>query len=249
MAGDWIKIEKATPRKPEVLRIASMLGIHPDHAFGICFRFWSWCDDNLKTCNAPGVTDVMLDALLGRDGCASALIEVGWLQVRNSSLVIPNFDRHLSESSKKRALSAERTANSRSRKCNAENVTESLPEKRREEKSIKRERGGPKNENEIVLSEDLEAAWKRWKNHSSDKGKVINAVSEQTQLLKLCQAYPNDGDRVLAIEHAIVRNWANINLGGDHSKPDVQIGSGNAYSKRVKENQDEFERLLGKGSK
>lgn len=130
---DWIKIEKATARKPEVLRIAAKLGVHPDHAFGICFRFWSWCDDNLETCNALGVTDVMLDALLNCDGAATALVEVGWLQVRNGSLVIPNFDRHLSESAKKRGLSASRTAKSRSRKCNAKNVTAALPDKRRED--------------------------------------------------------------------------------------------------------------------
>lgn len=52
MAGDWIKVEKATSRKPEVLRIAAALGVHPDHAFGLCFRFWCWCDDHLKSANA-----------------------------------------------------------------------------------------------------------------------------------------------------------------------------------------------------
>lgn len=30
MAGDWIKVEKATARKPEVLRLADLLQVHPD---------------------------------------------------------------------------------------------------------------------------------------------------------------------------------------------------------------------------
>ncbi len=135
MAGDWIKVEKATARKPEVLRIAVALGIHPDQAFGLCIRFWSWCDDQLETGNAPGVTGALLDALLERDGIATALALVGWIKVENGELVIPNYDRHLSENAKKRALTARRAAKRRSRKGNAESVTVALPreEKRREE--------------------------------------------------------------------------------------------------------------------
>lgn len=133
MAGDWLKVEKNTPSKPEILRIACELGIEPDLAFATCFRFWCWCDDNLENGNAVGVTDVMLDALLKRHGFATALVNVGWLRVRNGSLEVPNYDRHLSENAKKRGLSQQRTAKSRSRKCNGESVTNVLPEKRREE--------------------------------------------------------------------------------------------------------------------
>jgi hypothetical protein len=219
MAGDWIKTEKATPRKPEVLRLAIKLGIHPDHAFGLCFRFWCWCDDNLDSCNAVGVTEVMLDALLERDGIATALVEVGWLQVRNGSLVIPNFDRHLSESAKKRGLSAKRTADSRSRKSNAANVTEVLPEKRREEKNI-RER---EVHAERKFSPEFEEAWKRWRQHSADKGKPINSMSEETQLIQLFQAYPKESEAIKAIMHAIAKNWANVNLRNDHNRVEEPV--------------------------
>jgi hypothetical protein len=137
MAGDWIKVEKATARKPEVMVIAAQLSIHPDHAFGLCFRFWSWCDDHLIDGNARGVTEALVDALVDRSGFASALLSVGWLQARNGSLAVPNFDRHCSESAKSRALSAQRVAKFKQRKGNAASVTYALPreEKRREEKS------------------------------------------------------------------------------------------------------------------
>ena len=118
MAGDWIKVEKCTARKPEVLRVADILGIHPDHAFALCVRFWFWCDDNLTTGHAPSVTNVTLDSVFGHAGLVNALIEVGWLRVREGSLEVPNFDRHLSESAKNRALSGERK-----RKQRSENVT------------------------------------------------------------------------------------------------------------------------------
>ena len=108
MAGEWIKVEKTTARKPEILVLADVLKIHPDHSFGLCVRFWCWCDDQLAECHAPSVTEITLDTVFGHQGFASALVKVGWLRVRNGSLEVPNFDRHLSESAKARALSANR---------------------------------------------------------------------------------------------------------------------------------------------
>lgn len=108
MAGDWIKVEKATARKPEVLRLADLLGVHPDHAFGLCVRFWFWCDDQMSDGHAASVTTVTLNAAFGHAGFVESLVEVGWLRVRDGSLEVPNFDRHLSESAKKRSLSGKR---------------------------------------------------------------------------------------------------------------------------------------------
>jgi hypothetical protein len=139
VAGDWIKMEKATARKPEVLQLADLLAIHPDHALGLCFRFWSWCDDQMTSGHAPSVTSVTLDSVFGHAGFASALITVGWLRVREGSLEVPNFDRHLSDSAKNRALSGERKKKQRagvtelSRSNRDKSVTRE--EKRREEKT------------------------------------------------------------------------------------------------------------------
>jgi hypothetical protein len=137
MAGDWIKVEKATARKFEVLRIAEHLAVHPDHAFGLCVRFWFWCDDNMTDGHAPSVTNVTLDSVIGHAGFTDALIKVDWLRVRHGSLEVPNFDRHLSESAKNRSLSAERK-----RKQRHATVTVSAGQKRdqrREEKSTNKE--------------------------------------------------------------------------------------------------------------
>lgn len=120
MAGDWIKLEKTTIRKPEVLRIAAELGIHPDHAFGLCVRFWVWCDDQLESGNARSVTVASVDALLDRAGFGDALLNVGWLRVRNGSLEVPNFERHMAESEKKRAIT-QMQARERKRRFDAKN--------------------------------------------------------------------------------------------------------------------------------
>ena len=135
MAGDWIKVEKATTRKPEVLRIAEILKVHPDYAFALCVRFWMWCDDHLTSGHVKGVTVFTLETVFGHTGFVDALLEVGWLQAREGALVVPNFERHLSESAKARALSGERKRKQRvpkmSRSHRDKNGTRE--EKRREE--------------------------------------------------------------------------------------------------------------------
>jgi len=135
---DWIKLQKATAHKPEVLRLACLLQIPPDQALGLVARFWMWCDDQLSDGRAQGVTTVTLDSVFGHAGFCNALVDVGWLRVREGSLEVPNFDRHLSESAKNRALSGERKRKERSkpvtetsRKSCDKNVTRE--EKRREE--------------------------------------------------------------------------------------------------------------------
>jgi hypothetical protein len=138
VAGDWIKFEKATLTKPEILVIADRLSIHRLHAVGLCLTFWSWCDEQLTSRHASSVTESMIDSVIGVTGFASALLEIGWLRVRNGSLEVPNLDRHISESAKNRALSGKRKQKSRhgdvtklSRSERDKSVTRE--EKRREE--------------------------------------------------------------------------------------------------------------------
>lgn len=141
MAGDWIKIEKDTPDKPEILAIASILNVHPDEAFGKCFRFWRWADSHLVDGNAAGVTESSIDALVGLSGFSRALLNVGWLQTRSGSFVVPRFDRHMSQSAKQRALTANRVASYKKRSANDSVTVNALPreEKRRDKKSKPKE--------------------------------------------------------------------------------------------------------------
>ena len=44
MAGEWIKIERSTMDKPEILRVARILGIDKDAVLGKLIRLWAWFD-------------------------------------------------------------------------------------------------------------------------------------------------------------------------------------------------------------
>lgn len=129
MAGDWIKMEHVTPDKPEIVRMAGILNIDQDAVFGKCFRIWVWADQQTINGNDLNVTHSFLDRLSNCPGFSSALAEVGWLKTRNGKISIPNFDRHNGQTAKNRALTKDRVEKLR----NDQNVTQSLPEKRREE--------------------------------------------------------------------------------------------------------------------
>lgn len=136
MAGDWIKVQKDTPDKPEVLAIASRLNIDPDAVTGKLIRIWSWFDTHTTNGNALSVTFSFLDRLTGVTGFAEQVALVGWLEQNGHELTLPNFNFHNGETAKKRAMGKNRTEKSRSNaESNASSVTETSPEKRREEKS------------------------------------------------------------------------------------------------------------------
>lgn len=144
MAGDWIKVEHTTPDKPEVVKLAGILGIDQDAVVGKLLRLWIWADQQSVSGNALTVTNSFLDRLVFCPGFAAGLVKVGWLNGREGLLSIPNFDRHNGQSAKNRANTNRRVANSRkahhervAKTCNA-NVTleplqKPLPEKRRED--------------------------------------------------------------------------------------------------------------------
>lgn len=138
MADFWIKIEKGTPDKPEILELAGALGIpDPDTVTGKMIRVWAWFDSNSANGHAPSVTNVLLDRLTGVAGFTDALVTVGWLDKTADGFLIPNFDRHLGKNAKKRALDTERKRKSRtlSPECPAPGVTKKGLDKSRVDKS------------------------------------------------------------------------------------------------------------------
>ena len=175
MAGDWIKVEHATPDKPEVYSMATILGIDPDAVVGKLIRFWAWCDQQSISGNALTVTESVLDRITHQPGFSDALRKVAWLEVRSGSLQVPRFDRHNGQTSKARAVCNRRVAEHRD-KCNAASVTnvtpqaleKPLPEKRREEKSIttsSNEEVGADRKKTYLLDEEF---WAEMRRHYPD---------------------------------------------------------------------------------
>jgi hypothetical protein len=136
MAGDWIKLQKDTPDKPEVLAMSARLNIDPDAVVGKLVRIWSWFDTHTIKGDAESVTFSFLDRLTGVTGFAEQMMLVGWLVQNGSTLLLPNFDYHNGETAKNRALGNKRQQKYRnSDDKNNDSVTvNASPEKRREEK-------------------------------------------------------------------------------------------------------------------
>lgn len=133
----WIKIEHTTPDKPEVVTIATTLGIDPDAVVGKLVRLWIWADQNCCTGNNVRVTAAFLDRITYQPGFAAALREAGWLTGEDGNLVFMGFDRHNGTSSKARAETNRRVARHRNKKA-VTDVTEGvlqkpLPEEEEEE--------------------------------------------------------------------------------------------------------------------
>lgn len=140
MAGDWLKIERALPDKPEVWAIAAALDIDPDAVVGKLLRVWSWFDEQTESGNAPSVTKMLLDRRVGVTGFCDAMIQTGWMGDDAETITLPNFDRHNGKTAKNRAVTAKRVARHKAKsnghgngKGNGSSVTDPLPreEKRR----------------------------------------------------------------------------------------------------------------------
>lgn len=127
MADFWIKVEKSTPDKPEILEMSEILSISdPDTITGKLVRVWSWFDSNSANGHAPLVTKTLLDRLTGVTGFVDSMVKVGWLKETKSGFTIKNHERHLGKTAKKRASDAERKRKSRdnSQESHKESVTE-----------------------------------------------------------------------------------------------------------------------------
>lgn len=138
MADHWIKVEKGTPDKPEILEMSAILAIDdPDTVVGKLVRVWAWFDSNSENGHAPSVTNVLLDRLTGVTGFVDAMVSVGWLSKSETGYTISKFDRHLGKGAKKRASDAERKRKSRdkSQECHKESVTKNGLDKIREDKN------------------------------------------------------------------------------------------------------------------
>jgi hypothetical protein len=148
MAGDWIKIEHSLPDKPEVMEMASILGIDADAVVGKLIRVWTWFDNHTDDGDAPVTVRALLNRCTGVSDFVSAMEQVGWITDLNGRLNVSRFDRHNGQTAKTRANTNRRVAKSRNGNgASVTNVTgkalqKPLPEKRREESPILTNRSG-----------------------------------------------------------------------------------------------------------
>ena len=222
MAGDWLKIEKDTPDKPEIAGLCALLGIDADTAFAKCFRLWCWADSNTVDGNVRRVTLAFLDSLVHLPGFSQALLDVGWLVARSGSLEFPNFARHMGQPAKARALTAARVAAHKAKTGNAGTVSGALPEERRGEKKRKNkdppkppatktagESGGSGGAVPAGLdTAEFRAAWADWGRHRAEKRAKLTPTATRQQLAKL--AAMGVDRAVAALRHSIAQGYTGV---------------------------------------
>lgn len=117
VAGDWIKVEKATIDKPEVRFIARVCKVSQAEAFAAWFRVWCWLDAETETGILPFMTPQDCDDIGRLPGLGHALSTnggCGWIEfTAEGGAKVINFDRHNGQSAKRRALDMNRKRASR----------------------------------------------------------------------------------------------------------------------------------------
>lgn len=173
MAGDWIKLETVTPDKPEVLRMADLLGIAPEHALGCLIRVWIWADQQSLDGNALTVTEASLDRIARNAGVTQAMCEVGWARKLSTgkdgqfhAYSLTNFSKHNGKTAKNRGLTAQRASRFR----NAKVTPTALP---REEKSY--------ISNTITSSKNTEASARASQTHLDNSTATPKAAAHSTE--------------------------------------------------------------------
>ncbi len=114
--ANWIKVEHTTPDKPEVIRMAHLLGIDQDAVLGKLVRVWSWADQNSTDGVSLSVTNAFLDRYSCQPGFAAAMRAVGWITGNDGDMTFPNFELHNAATAKKRTDANRRVARHREAK-------------------------------------------------------------------------------------------------------------------------------------
>ena len=133
MAGSWLKMRHDLIDAPEIRRLARRCGVTKDDVLGKLFRLWSWFDRHSVGGRVEDDDIDLVDEVVGHQGFAAALVSVGWLANDSCGIVIPNWERHNSETAKQRAQGAARVAEHRSKTrekppCNGDVTLDALPD-------------------------------------------------------------------------------------------------------------------------
>jgi hypothetical protein len=226
MASNWTKVTHDIEDKREVIQIAGLTGLDSDAVLGKLIRIWIWADKETIDGYVRGVTSAFLDTKARHSGFAKAMKAAGWLGEDEGGIRIPNFDRHMSESAKKRALAVVRMQNSRANRD--EDVTPPAQQKRKQKcnasisssntPSINSLRGGV----EGVLfppaldTPECRAAWDEWLAHKHDIGKPYKTARSQSQKLKELSTLGPERF-VAAVRHSIGEEWQGIHEKKEYS--------------------------------
>lgn len=221
MAGDWIKITLNLTTKPEVFAIAKLVGQNRHEVVGRLVAIWTWADQTTTDGEQLALTSEDLDEIAGTGGFAAAMRSAGWLEGRDGSLQLPNFERHNGSSAKARALEQEakrlrrlsdKTSDNMSDTCPTKQARKVRPEKRREEKSLVTTNvvTPPTPEVAAHLGEALKQSLADWLAYKAERGQRYKAKGLQAMHSRAASLAETHGEPAVvdAIQRAMANHWA-----------------------------------------
>lgn len=110
MKGEWIKVEKETIDKRQIIVAADKLGVDPDKVFAAWFRFWSWLDGETCTGFIPEMSPCAGDRICGLSGFCQAMADQNepWLIFDETGMTVRGWSDHNGRSAKLRAQEAKK---------------------------------------------------------------------------------------------------------------------------------------------
>ncbi len=235
MAGDWIPRTKGFSRKAEVLAIAAATNLHRRFVADLLMDFWDWADAETADGTLPGLTLAQLPGIVPDTDPAfwSAVASSGWLVATPTGLTIPNFERWMGKSAKRRLSKNARQARWRSpgaRRKDAKNVGAAVdngPSRKApttEPNRTEPNKGGdpplnPRGEKRRrglspavspslppgLDTVDFRAAWEAWIAYRIDRRLTCRADTLQAQLAFLDALGP--AGAVASVSEAIRNGW------------------------------------------
>ena len=112
---NFIRLRGELAEGRKVFRVADALYCDRDKALGVMCRWLLWVDANCESADT-GLDWGQVDELLGCEGVFRALEAIGWVELREGTVRVLEFEKHLSPTAKERQLTAARVAACKARK-------------------------------------------------------------------------------------------------------------------------------------
>jgi len=229
----WIKVRDDIHADPAVDFIASRCSVTALHVVGALAAAWSWAGRLSDDGKVPLATPALLDKITQTPGLAAAMKEAGWLEVGDTYLVFPKWDRHNEAGAKARALASERQRKKRVTVERDGPVTVERDQRRGEERreedppvqppagagtppppavpapaERRKKRVWKGTIPDALSGNSFAAAWDRWLKHRVEIQKPVTQSSGDQSLAELASwGIPR---ALAAIDHTIARGWKNL---------------------------------------